>query len=230
MSGYRVGIVGATGVVGREALRVLRERNFPASALRRLIACSYHSVSGAGQRGVDQLWAEVQEAGASRQAPDRPRGSAFAAPIAMNLIPAVGSLRGAAFSEEIKVAAELRKLLSAPQLAAGVTCVRVPTLVAHGVAVHAEFERPLRAARARGLLAVAPGVELVDDPSAGRVPTTLLAAGRDPCLVGRIRLDEAGCLAFFAVADNLRKGAALNAIQIAERMIEMGLLTPKVTT
>src|SRR5207247_5731802 len=120
-----------------------------AAGLRRLIACSYQSVSGAGQRGVDQLWAEVQEAGASRQAPDRPRGSAFAAPIAMNLIPAVGSLRGAAFSEEIKVAAELRKLLSAPQLAAGVTCVRVPTLVAHGVAVHAEFERPLDAARAR---------------------------------------------------------------------------------
>jgi len=331
MSGYRVGIVGATGVVGREALRVLRERNFPASALRlfasarsagtrigslvveaasradldliifdtpdevarelvpsaaaagalvidnsaafrmepdvplvipevnadalrqiprriianpncttatiavplaplhraagvrRLIACSYQSVSGAGQRGVDQLWAEVQEAGASRQPPDRPRGSAFAAPIAMNLIPAVGSLRGGAFSEEIKVAAELRKLLSAPRLAAGVT------LVAHGVAVHAEFERPLDAARARELLAAAPGVELVDDPVAGRVPTTLLAAGRDPCLVGRIRLDEAGCLAFFAVADNLRKGAALNAIQIAERVIEMGLLTSKAT-
>ena len=200
-----------------------------AAGLRRLIACSYQSVSGAGQRGVDQLWAEVQEAGASRQPPDRPRGSAFAAPIAMNLIPAVGSLRGGAFSEEIKVAAELRKLLSAPRLAAGVTCVRVPTLVAHGVAVHAEFERPLDAARARELLAAAPGVELVDDPVAGRVPTTLLAAGRDPCLVGRIRLDEAGCLAFFAVADNLRKGAALNAIQIAERVIEMGLLTSKAT-
>ena len=200
-----------------------------AAGVRRLIACSYQSVSGAGQRGVDQLWAEVQEAGASRQPPDRPRGSAFAAPIAMNLIPAVGSLRGGAFSEEIKVAAELRKLLSAPRLAAGVTCVRVPTLVAHGVAVHAEFERPLDAARARELLAAAPGVELVDDPVAGRVPTTLLAAGRDPCLVGRIRLDEAGCLAFFAVADNLRKGAALNAIQIAERVIEMGLLTSKAT-
>ena len=341
MTGYRVGIVGATGVVGREALRVLQERTFPASTLklfassrsvgkrigahvveeasraafhdlelvifdtpdevarelvplaaatgatvidnsaafrmepdvplvipevnaealrhaprriianpncttatiavplaplhkaaglRRLIACSYQSVSGAGQRGVDQLWAELQEAGASRRTPDRPRGSAFAEPIALNVIPAVGSMRGAVSSEVTKVAAELRKMLSAPRLPVGVTCVRVPTLVAHGVAVHAEFERPLDAAQARKLLAAAPGVELVDDPAAGRVPTTLAAAGRDPCLVGRIRTDEAGCLAFFAVADNLRKGAALNAVQIAEHLIEMGLLTSKVTS
>src|SRR2546422_9435302 len=138
-----------------------------AAGVRRLIACSYQSVSGAGQRGVDQLWAEVQEAGASRQPPDRPRGSAFAAPIAMNLIPAVGSLRGGAFSEEIKVAAELRKLLSAPQLAAGVTCVRVPTLVAHGVAVPAGFERPLHAAPAPARLAAAPTGGAGDSASAG---------------------------------------------------------------
>ncbi len=341
MSGYRVGIVGATGVVGREALRILEERRFPASDIRlfasarsagrrigartveqlskealrdldlaifdtpdevaadwvpvaaaagaividnsatfrmepdvplvipevnpealrhtgrriianpncttatmavplaplhraagltRVIACSYQSVSGAGQRGVDQLWTELEATAASRRPPERPQGTAFAHPIAMNLIPAVGSPRGAMFSEEIKIAAELRKLLSAPRLAVGVTCVRVPTLVAHGVAVHAEFQRPVDAARARNLLAGAAGVELVDDPAAGRYPTPLGAAGRDPCLVGRLRTDEAGCLAFFAVADNLRKGAALNAVQIAECLIEIGLLTSRVTT
>jgi aspartate-semialdehyde dehydrogenase len=200
-----------------------------AAGLKRLIACSYQSVSGAGRRGVDQLWAELDAVGTSRRAPDRPRGSAFAQPIALNLIPGVGSVRGTVFSEEAKVAAELRKLLSATRLAIGVTCVRVPTLVAHGVAVHAEFERPLDAAQARALLAEAAGVELVDDPAAGRYPTTLGAAGRDACLVGRIRTDEAGCLAFFAVADNLRKGAALNAVQIAEQLDTMGLLASKVT-
>ncbi len=341
MSGYRVGIVGATGVVGREALRILEERHFPASDVRlfasarsagrrigartveqlskdalrdldlaifdtpdevagdwvpvaaaagamvidnsatfrmepdvplvipevnpealrhtgrriianpncttatiavplaplhraagltRVIACSYQSVSGAGQRGVDQLWTELDATAASRRPPERPQGTAFAHPIALNLIPAVGSPRGAMFSEEIKIAAELRKLLSAPRLAVGVTCVRVPTLVAHGVAVHAEFERPVDAAQARDLLADAAGVELVDDPAAGRYPTPLAAAGRDPCLVGRLRTDDAGCLAFFAVADNLRKGAALNAVQIAEHLIGMGLVSPRVTT
>jgi len=341
VSGYRVGIVGATGVVGREALRILEERRFPAAEIRlfasarsagrrigtrtveqlsrdglrdldlaifdtpddvagewvptaaeagalvvdnsaafrmepdvplvipevnaaalrhaprriianpncttaamavplaplhraagltRVIACSYQSVSGAGQRGIEQLWTELEAVAASRRAPERPQGTAFAHPIALNLIPAVGSVRGAAFSEEIKIAAELRKLLSAPHLAVGVTCVRIPTLIAHGVAVHAEFERPLDAGRARSLLERSPGVELVDNPASGHYPTTLAAAGRDPCLVGRLRTDEAGCLAFFTVADNLRKGAALNAVQIAEHAIRTGLLTPRVTT
>ncbi len=198
------------------------------AGLRRLVACSYQSVSGAGQRGVEQLWAEIQHMATARRVPSRPLGTAFAHPIAGNLIPAIGSLRGAQFSEEVKVASELRKMLEVPTLAAGVTCVRVPTLVGHGVAVHAEFERPLTAEQARALLAAAPGVELVDDPAAGAYPTPAAAAGRDPCLVGRIRTDEAGMLAFFAVADNLRKGAALNAVQIAEHLVELGLLAPGV--
>ncbi len=201
-----------------------------AAALKRVIVCSYQSVSGAGQHGVAQLWAELDATVAAHHPPERPQGSAFAHPIALNLIPAVGSWRGNGFSEEVKVAAELRKLLGTPQLPVGVTCVRVPTLVAHGVAVHAEFDRSLDVSQARALLAAAPGVELVDDPAAGRFPTPLAAAGRDPCLVGRLRIDEAGGLAFFVVADNLRKGAALNAVQIAERLIEMGLLTSKVTS
>jgi aspartate-semialdehyde dehydrogenase len=196
-----------------------------AAGLRRLIACSYQSASGAGQRGLDQLWAELTEAAASGRAPERPRGDASPKhPIALNIIPAVGSLRGAHTSEEVKMQAELRKMLEAPDLRCGVTCVRVPTLRAHGVAAHAEFAEPMSAERAREILAAAPGVEVVDDPAAARFPTAIGASSREPCYVGRIRTDGAGCLAFFAVADNLWKGAALNTVQIAETLVRDGLL------
>jgi aspartate-semialdehyde dehydrogenase len=193
--------------------------------LRRLIACSYQSASGAGQRGLDQLWAELKEAAATGRPPAAPRGEASPKhPMALNVIPAVGSLRGAHTSEEVKMQAELRKMLEAPELVCGVTCVRVPTLRAHGVAVHAEFAEPLSAERARDLLRGAAGVEVVDDPAAGALPTAIGASDREPCYVGRVRLDAAGCLAFFAVADNLWKGAALNTVQIAETLIRDGLL------
>ncbi len=195
------------------------------AGLRRLVACSYQSVSGAGQAGIEQLWAELKEVASSGRPPEAARGTAFAHPIALNVIPAVGSPRGTDTSEEVKMPAELRKLLGAPDLQVGVTCVRVATLTAHGVAAHAEFARPLPLARARELLGRAAGVEVVDAPSAGRYPTPLLASGRDPCYVGRIRIDGTGALAFFAVADNLRKGAALNAVQIAEVLVRDGLLT-----
>jgi aspartate-semialdehyde dehydrogenase len=195
------------------------------AGLRRLIACSYQSVSGAGQRGIEQLWAEIKETAATDKPVTAARGQAFASPIALNVIPSVGSLKGAHFSEEVKMGAELRKMLDAPELAVGVTCVRVPTLRAHAVAVHAEFAAPLSPEGARALLREADGVEVVDDPAAGRYPTPLAASGRDPCYVGRIRTDGAGCLAFFAVADNLRKGAALNAVQIAEALVRDGLVT-----
>jgi aspartate-semialdehyde dehydrogenase len=146
--------------------------------------------------------------------------------MAFNVIPAVGSVRGAHTSEEVKMQNELRKMLEAPDLACGATCVRVPTLRAHGVAAHAEFAEPLSAERARELLAGAPGVEVVDDPGAGLWPTAIGASDREPCYVGRIRIDGAGCLAFFAVADNLWKGAALNTVQIAEALVREGLVQP----
>jgi aspartate-semialdehyde dehydrogenase len=197
-----------------------------AAGLRRLIACSYQSASGAGQRGLDQLWAELKDAVASGRAPETPRGEVSPAhPMALNIIPAVGSLRGVHTSEEVKMQSELRKMLEAPDVVCGVTCVRVPTLRAHGVAAHAEFAEPLSAERARELLACAPGVEVVDDPGAARYPTAIAASNREPCYVGRIRIDAAGCLAFFAVADNLWKGAALNTVQIAETLVRDGLLT-----
>lgn len=196
-----------------------------AAGLRRVVACSYQSVSGAGQRGVEQLWTELQAAVEQHRPLDRPHGEAFAHPIAMNVIPAVGGLSGGHTGEEVKVAAELRKLLQAPDVLIGVTCVRVPTLVGHGVAVHAEFTSRLDADRARAILEQAPGVAVVDEPSSARYPTALLAAGSDPCYVGRIRIDEAGNVAFFAAADNLRKGAALNAVQIAEALIQRRLVS-----
>ncbi len=192
--------------------------------LRRVIVCSYQSASGAGQRGLGQLWAETKAVAASGEPVDTPHGDAFGHPIVFNVIPAIGSVKGDHFNEEIKVAAELRKLFEVPDLPVGITCVRVPTLMAHGVAVHAEFVHPLTPARARELLAAAPGVSVVDDPRGGRFPTPLGAMGRDPCYVGRIRTDGAGSLAFFAVADNLRKGAALNAVQIAEHLVTMALV------
>ena len=198
------------------------------AGLRRVIACSYQSVSGAGQGGTEQLWAELRDSVAHSRPPERPGGQAFAHPIAMNIIPAIGSLRGAHTSEEVKVAAELRKMLGTPDLAVGMTCVRVPTLVGHGVAVHAEFRSHLDPDRARAILERAPGVAVVDAPSSAAYPTALLAAGRDPCFVGRIRTDEAGNLAFFAAADNLRKGAALNTVQIAEHLVERGLVRSSV--
>jgi len=194
------------------------------AGLVRLIACSYQSVSGTGQAGLEQLWAEVGTAARTGVPPDAPGGTAFRQPIAMNILPAVGSVRGDHTSEELKIEAELRKMLDAPTLVVGATCVRVPTLRAHGVAAHAEFARPLSAERARALLAEAPGVEVVDAAADGRVPTALLAGGTDPCFVGRIRVDGAGMLAFFAVADNLRKGAALNTVQIAEAVVRDGIL------
>lgn len=198
------------------------------AGLRRVIACSYQSVSGAGQKGVEQLWHELRETVTNSRLPEQPGGHAFAHPIAMNIIPAIGAFRGAHTSEEVKVAAELRKMLGTPDLAVGMTCVRVPTLVGHGVAVHAEFKTPLAPDRARAILEHAPGVAVVDEPSSAAYPTALLAAGRDPCYVGRIRTDEAGNLAFFAAADNLRKGAALNTVQIAEHLVQRGLVRSSV--
>ncbi|MDR5697880.1 MAG: aspartate-semialdehyde dehydrogenase, partial [Armatimonadota bacterium] len=193
-----------------------------AYGLRRVVACSYQSVSGAGQAGVEQLWAEMRAVVERGEPLSESLGAAFPHPIAMNVIPAIGSVReGDHTSEEVKAAAESRKILDHPTLELGITCVRVPTLVGHAVAVHATFERTPDPAEARRILRSAPGIEVVDEPRASRYPTPLGAAARDPAYVGRIRLDGAGNLAFFVVADNLRKGAALNAVQVAETLITL---------
>jgi aspartate-semialdehyde dehydrogenase len=193
-----------------------------AYGLRRVVCCSYQSVSGAGQAGVEQLWAEMRAAVERGEPLSEPLGTPFAHPVAMNVIPAVGSVReGGHTSEEVKALAESRKILDHPTLEVGITCVRVPTLVGHGVAVHATFERVPDPAEAREILRSAPGVEVADDSRTARYPTPLGARGRDPACVGRVRIDGAGNLAFFVVADNLRKGAALNAVQIAETLVAL---------
>jgi aspartate-semialdehyde dehydrogenase len=196
-----------------------------AAGCRRVIAASYQSVSGAGIAGIDDLYEQAEKLLPEREAVRRgriegllPPGRAFAHPIAFNVIPHVGGFDDAGTtSEEGRVAGETRKILGA-EIDVFSTCVRVPTVAAHGIAAWAEFERPLSASDAREALARAGGVTLLDEPAASDYPTTLNAAGGDKAIVGRVRADPAGhnAIAFFATCDNLRKGAALNAVQIAE--------------
>ena len=203
-------------------LGVLNQR----ARLTRVISSSYQAASGAGKPGVDELWDQMERAvkerdlvtmGLAREVLEP--GTTFPHPLAMNVIPQVGSVRDDGYTgEESKVAAETRKVLGMGDLPVTATCVRVPTVVGHGVSVHAEFEEPISVSEARALLQGAPGIELLDDPAKGLYPTPLEAAGRDPCFVGRIRQDpnDERALEWFAVADNLRKGAALNTVQIAQ--------------
>jgi aspartate-semialdehyde dehydrogenase len=137
----------------------------------------------------------------------------------MNVIPWAGSLKSGGFtSEEHKVRDESRKILGLPNLKVAVTCVRVPVSTTHSLAVHAKFDKPVTADQARVILDSAAGVKVVDDPVQMKFPTPIDVVGTDPTWVGRIRqsLDDAHALDFFVSGDNLRKGAALNAIQIAE--------------
>ncbi|HEX2240365.1 MAG TPA: aspartate-semialdehyde dehydrogenase [Actinomycetota bacterium] len=196
------------------------------AGLTRLVVASYQAASGAGRAGVDELWEQTQRvakdedtvvAGRARDLLEP--GSTFPQPLAMNVVPLAGSIKRDGYtSEELKLCFETRKILDLPDLPVTATCVRVPVVTGHSVAVHAEFERELSADEAREILAEAPGVELRDDPERGIVPTPLEAAGRDPCYVGRIRADlfNPRALELFCVADNLRKGAALNTVQVAE--------------
>ena len=195
------------------------------AGLTRLVVSSYQSVSGAGQAGIaelDEQWiagagnADVYErAGATPGA--LAAGSVWSKPIAGNAIPLAGSVKDAGYtSEEWKLVDETHKILHAPEIAVTATCVRVPVFVGHALTVNAAFAGAMTAARAVELLADAPGVELVDG-GAG-YPTPLDAAGVDPVLVGRVRDDLTipNGLNLWVTGDNLRKGAALNAVQLAE--------------
>ena len=197
--------------------------------VRRLILASYQAVSGSGKSGIDELWdqtqiaakedAEVRE-GRARDVLEP--GDTYPHPIAMNVLPHAGSLKEDGYtSEELKLCDETRKIMGVPDLPVTATCVRVPVMVGHSVAVHAEFAEPVSPEWARSILEKSPGVEVQDDLASGDYPTPLHAAGRDSCYVGRIRsdrFDPAG-LEMFCVADNLRKGAALNAVQVAELLL-----------
>lgn len=194
-----------------------------AAGARRVIASSYQSVSGAGVAGVDDLYVQldklIPERDAVRQGTvEMEPGRAFAHPIAFNVIPAVGGFKDhGGTSEEGRVSSETNKVLDA-SIDIFCTAVRVPTIAGHGISAWVEFERPIRVDEARALLAEAAGVTVVDDPASHAYPTPLQAAGGDTALVGRLRGDptDVRALGFFSACDNLRKGAALNAVQIAE--------------
>jgi aspartate-semialdehyde dehydrogenase len=197
-----------------------------AAGLERLIASSYQATSGAGKPGVDELWDQTEKAakepelvreGLAREVLSG--GDTFAHPIAMNFIPKIGSLQEDGYtSEEVKLRNETRKIIGLPDLEVTATCVRVPVMVGHGVAAHAEFSRAITPEEERAVLSDAPGVAVRDEPEKDVYPTPLEAAGMDPCYVGRIRQDpfDDRALELFCVADNLRKGAALNTVQVAK--------------
>jgi aspartate-semialdehyde dehydrogenase len=196
--------------------------------LKELVLASYQAVSGAGQIGIDTLHDQL-----TKVAGDRVLGSRtgnvrqaigdelgpFPAPLALNVVPWAGSLKdGGWSSEELKMRNESRKILGLPDLKVSATCVRVPVVTGHSVAIHAVFGSEVDAAGAREVLDGAPGVIVVDDPAEGEFPMPIDAVGTDPSWVGRIRrsVDDPRALDFFVTGDNLRKGAALNTAQIAE--------------
>ena len=183
-----------------------------AAGIERLVVATYQSVSGTGKAAIDEL--EAQANAALRDAP-LPEPEIYPQPIAFNVIGAAGSFADGDdhTDEERKMMFETRKILEDEEIGVAVTCVRVPVRVGHSIAVNVQTRQPLAAAQARELLAAAPGISLVD-----AVPSPLGSEGRDEVFVGRVRDDESHprALSLWVVSDNLRKGAATNAIQIAE--------------
>jgi aspartate-semialdehyde dehydrogenase len=219
----RKGIIANPNCTTMAAMPVLRPLHAEAGLVR-LVVSTYQAVSGAGLAGVEELDSQVK-AVVDKAAQLTHDGSAvtfpapvkFVRPIAYNVLPLAGSIVDDGSNEsdeEQKLRHESRKILGIPELRVSGTCVRVPVFSGHSLSINAEFAEPLSVARATELLAGAPGVQLSD------VPTPLQAAGTDPSYVGRIRQDEGvdgdRGLALFVSNDNLRKGAALNAVQIAE--------------
>ena len=217
------GIIANPNCTTMAAMPVLRPLHEEAG-LTRMIVSSYQAVSGSGLAGVEELASQaravidgVEQLVHDGGALDYPAPVKYVAPIAFNVIPLAGALvddGSGETDEDQKLRNESRKILGIPDLAVSGTCVRVPVFTGHSLSINAEFARPISVARAQELLAAAPGVKLVD------VPTPLAAAGVDESLVGRIRQDpgvpDGRGLALFISGDNLRKGAALNTIQIAE--------------
>jgi aspartate-semialdehyde dehydrogenase len=222
----RKGIIANPNCTTMAAMPVLKPLH-DAAGLVRLVASTYQAVSGAGLVGVDELDSQVRavmngarELTYSGSAVVYPDPKKFVAPIAFNVLPFAGSLVDDGefeTDEEIKLRNESRKILDIPDLRVSGTCVRVPVFTGHSLSINAEFSRDITVAQAHELLAAAPGVSLVD------VPTPLQAAGADPSFVGRVRQDRSveghKGLVLFISNDNLRKGAALNAIQIAELLL-----------
>jgi aspartate-semialdehyde dehydrogenase len=194
-----------------------------AAGLNSMVATSYQSVSGSGKKGIDELTRQMDQLGTDHHALinggwEDPGSEVYPRPIAWNVLPFAGSLQGEGYTdEEWKLVHESRKILDIPDLRVEPTCVRVPVMVGHGIAASLWFDRPVSAEEAATLIADAPGVDVWPE----KVPTPLDSAGVDEVLVGRIRetVGTSGGINLWCVGDNLRKGAALNAVQIAELLV-----------
>ena len=195
--------------------------------LKEIVVASYQAASGAGQAGIDELRSQIAAVAADGTVGERPgdvrrvveSGGSFPAPLALNVVPWAGSLKAGGYtSEELKVRNESRKILGLPDLKVAATCVRVPVITTHSLAVHAVFEQEVDRAEAQDLLRQAESIVLLDNPENLDFPTPIDVVGTDPTYVGRIRrsIDDPFALDLFVCGDNLRKGAALNTAQIAE--------------
>jgi len=187
--------------------------------VKRLWASSYQAVSGSGAKAIEEL--KVQVEALSRG--EEPPRAVYPWQIAFNVIPQVDAFLESGYTkEEMKMENEGRRIMGLPGFRASVTCVRVPVYRAHSVAVSAEFERPVSVAAARAVLAQAPGLRVMDEPCRNEYPVPLHGAGKDECEIGRLRVDCAleNGLSFWICGDQLLKGAALNAVQIAELLVE----------
>jgi aspartate-semialdehyde dehydrogenase len=194
------------------------------SPLEHVTVATYQSVSGTGQAAIDAL----REQSAAVLAGEQPPAGVYPHRIAFNVIPFAGSLQGedGYTDEELKLVNESRKILELPDLRISATCVRVPVVTSHSEAVWVRTREPIAADEARALLAAEDGITVIDDPAADAYPMAIDAEGRDGVLVGRIRRDlgDPNALALWVVADNLRKGAATNAVEIAELLVRESLL------
>ena len=193
--------------------------------IKRVVVSTYQAVSGTGRAAVAELERQARDYAAGNEM----KNEVYPHRIAFNCIPQVSSLKDAFpgyYGEEIKMIREPRKMFDDPDMAITATCVRVPVFKSHSEAVNVQFEEKLTAEEAREILSNAPGVTVVDDPGNSVYPLAIDAAEKDDVFVGRIRQDTSAenCIDFWCVSDNIRKGAALNAVQIAEKMIEMGLV------
>ncbi len=196
-----------------------------AVGLQRVIVDTYQSVSGTGSPAVDELEGQIRAHAAGQPI----EATVYPHPIAFNALPEIDTFMDNGYTrEEWKVVTESRKILHLPELPISCTAVRVPVFYAHSEAVHVETERPIDPPTARALFAGIPGVEVVDDPSEHRYPLATLAAGSDLIYVGRVRADvslpQGRGIAFWVVSDNLRKGAATNAVELAELALARGLV------